>query len=72
LGVDIVLDKNRGPLILELNARPGLSIQIANGTGAIHRYELIDQQKEKRNIAQRVSFSMQAFGQAQKIQTNAS
>ena len=72
LGVDIVLDKNRGPLILELNARPGLSIQIANGTGAIHRYDLIDKQKEKRNIAQRVSFSMQAFGQAQKIQTNAS
>lgn len=30
LGIDIVLAKNRGPVILELNARPGLSIQIAN------------------------------------------
>ncbi|MCJ7804710.1 alpha-L-glutamate ligase-like protein [Patescibacteria group bacterium] len=30
LGVDIVLDKNRGPMILELNARPGLEIQNAN------------------------------------------
>ncbi|HBH46861.1 MAG: hypothetical protein A2445_03265 [Candidatus Jacksonbacteria bacterium RIFOXYC2_FULL_44_29] len=30
LGVDIVLDKHNGPVILELNARPGLSIQIAN------------------------------------------
>ena len=33
LGVDIVLDKNLGPLILELNARPGLAIQIANRIG---------------------------------------
>lgn len=33
LGVDVVLDAERGPLILELNARPGLGIQIANGVG---------------------------------------
>lgn len=33
LGADIVLDKNKGPMMLELNARPGLSIQIANGIG---------------------------------------
>jgi len=28
---DFVLDKERGPLLLELNARPGLAIQVANG-----------------------------------------
>lgn len=33
LGADIVLDKERGPMMLELNARPGLSVQIANGRG---------------------------------------
>lgn len=33
LGVDIVLDKKHGPLMLELNARPGLNVQIANGSG---------------------------------------
>lgn len=33
LGADIVLDKNRSPMMLELNARPGLAIQIANGHG---------------------------------------
>lgn len=33
LGVDIVLDRERGPLMLELNARPGLAIQIANKQG---------------------------------------
>ncbi len=33
LGVDIVLDAARGPLVLEVNARPGLAIQIANQQG---------------------------------------
>ncbi len=42
LGVDIVLDANLGPLVLELNARPGLSIQIANGHGLAHRLDAID------------------------------
>lgn len=30
IGVDIAIDREKGPVILELNARPGLSIQIAN------------------------------------------
>lgn len=42
LGVDIVLDANLGPLVLELNARPGLSIQIANGEGLKSRLDTID------------------------------
>jgi len=42
LGVDIVLDRNRGPLILELNARPGLAIQIANHEGLGDRLSRID------------------------------
>jgi alpha-L-glutamate ligase-like protein len=33
LGVDIVIDAEHGPLILEMNARPGLSIQVANNRG---------------------------------------
>lgn len=33
LGADIVLDADKGPMMLELNARPGLAIQIANGIG---------------------------------------
>lgn len=35
LGVDIVLDKNLGPLMLELNARPGLNIQLCNDHGLL-------------------------------------
>lgn len=33
IGVDVVLDRDKGPLLLELNARPGISIQIANRVG---------------------------------------
>jgi alpha-L-glutamate ligase-like protein len=42
LGVDIVIDRERGPLLLELNARPGLQIQIANRMGLQRRLELVD------------------------------
>ncbi len=42
LGVDIVMDKDLGPLILELNARPGLAIQIANNAGLGINLEAID------------------------------
>ena len=33
LGADVVLHADRGPLMLEVNARPGLTIQIANMRG---------------------------------------
>jgi glutathione synthase/RimK-type ligase-like ATP-grasp enzyme len=42
LGVDLVIDRERGPLLLELNARPGLGIQIANLAGLRTRLECID------------------------------
>lgn len=37
VGVDVVLDAQRGPLLLELNARPGLAIQVANNEGLLPR-----------------------------------
>ncbi len=37
LGVDVVIDIARGPLLLELNARPGLAIQVANQAGLLPR-----------------------------------
>lgn len=42
LGCDMVLDRTRGPLILEVNARPGLSIQTATGVGLRHRLRAIE------------------------------
>lgn len=42
LGVDVVLDRDKGPLVLEYNARPGLSIQIANQAGLRERLQKIE------------------------------
>lgn len=43
LGVDMVIDKDLGPMILEMNARPGLNIQIANCEGLAGRIARIEQ-----------------------------
>ncbi|MCR9094809.1 MAG: alpha-L-glutamate ligase-like protein [bacterium] len=43
VGVDLVLDAERGPVILELNARPGLAIQLANGAGLARRLSWLDE-----------------------------
>ena len=40
LGVDVVVDARHGPLLLELNARPGLAIQVANDEGLVPRLEI--------------------------------
>ncbi|MEN9807827.1 MAG: hypothetical protein RL756_2347 [Pseudomonadota bacterium] len=42
LGCDIVVDAVKGPLLLELNARPGLSIQIANNRGLLARLRHVE------------------------------
>jgi len=42
IGVDLVMDERRGPLLLELNARPGIQIQLANGRGLRNRLDKID------------------------------
>lgn len=42
IGVDMVLDHTEGPLMLELNARPGLNIQIANNSGLVKRVKAIE------------------------------
>jgi len=39
LGVDIILDADSGPLVMEVNARPGLEIQNVNGRGLRRRLE---------------------------------
>jgi alpha-L-glutamate ligase-like protein len=62
LGVDIVLDKSRGPLILELNARPGLNIQVANDSGLIPRLQLAERYREDlKNVSERVAFAKDNF-----------
>lgn len=62
-GVDLVLDKDKGPLLLELNARPGLQIQIANRAGLLPRLRAVESQiKELSNVEQKVNFARTHFG----------
>lgn len=44
-GADFVLDRDRGPLLLELNARPGLNVQIANRAGLLPRLNAVEQNR---------------------------
>ena len=64
LGADIVLDKQRGPMLLELNARPGLAIQVANQAGLHHRLvaamEIADSTSDQ---SERIALARQQFGQ---------
>lgn len=58
LGVDIVMDRNLGPLMLELNARPGLSIQLANGQGLLINLHRIEAHKDlPEDIESRLEFA---------------
>jgi alpha-L-glutamate ligase-like protein len=41
-GIDIVLHPEKGPMVLELNAQPGLQIQLANMEGLKKRLERVD------------------------------
>ena len=60
LGVDVAIDETAGPLVLELNARPGLSIQNANGCGLKRRLEAIEKMDlESSSFAERVSIAVE-------------
>lgn len=62
LGADIVLTPDHGPILLELNARPGLAIQIANLAGLVPRLEKIRLEAPKGLLAkERVEYSMKHF-----------
>jgi alpha-L-glutamate ligase-like protein len=62
IGVDLVIDRDQGPMLLELNARPGLAIQIANGRGLLPRLQKIEALKRHHLTPEaRVEFAMNAF-----------
>ncbi len=60
LGIDLVIDRRAGPMILEMNARPGLSIQLANGAGLLPRLRRIEAMERRHaSAAERVEFVCQ-------------
>jgi alpha-L-glutamate ligase-like protein len=64
LGVDMMIDETLGPLMIEVNARPGLAIQMANGVGLLRRLEPIVRQHELHPGAgrpEKIEFAMKHF-----------
>ncbi|HBI17706.1 MAG TPA: hypothetical protein DDY52_06225 [Candidatus Moranbacteria bacterium] len=61
LGADVAIDKERGPVFLEVNARAGLSIQVANQAGLQERMERVEGLKIK-TIKRGVNVGMDLFG----------
>lgn len=63
IGTDLVLDRERGAQLLELNARPGLAIQVANGRGLLPRLRHIESLKKRmhKSAEQRVDYAMKTF-----------
>jgi len=58
VGADIVVDPRLGPSVLELNARPGLSIQLANRAGLRPRLDAVDASwQPDRPLAERVALA---------------
>ncbi len=62
MGVDIVLDKDKGPLVLEVNARPGLAIQICNRSGLRERLQRVEG-INVRNIQHAINIARSLFGE---------
>ena len=62
VGVDIVLDKEEGPKVLEINARPGLSIQLCNMAGLRSRLEKVDE-LEVRSVEHGITLAKYLFGE---------
>lgn len=61
-GVDLVLDRTKGPLMLELNARPGLNIQIANSVGLLPRLKSVEQASSQlKTLEARLEFAKSHF-----------
>jgi alpha-L-glutamate ligase-like protein len=64
-GIDIVIDVRLGPVILELNARPGLSIQLANHRGLRRALDELSQRTvEKLAASERVAVGLKSAREA--------
>ncbi len=68
VGADVVIDATKGPMILELNARPGLAIQLANRAGLRPRLEAIDRSAPVgAPVAERIQWSAELAARSGKV-----
>jgi alpha-L-glutamate ligase-like protein len=69
-GVDIAIDSKRGPVVMEVNRRPGLEIQNANAAGLLRRLRMIEQlAQQELPVEQRVKIVQKLDGENWGIQT---
>jgi alpha-L-glutamate ligase-like protein len=65
VGADLVVDAVQGPLLLEMNARPGLMIQLANRAGLLPRLRAIARSWEPdRSVAARIAEAVEMAARA--------
>lgn len=73
LGVDLMIDESLGPMMIEVNARPGLAIQLANGVGLMKRLEPVNlrhQQCPGETMEERMAWARETFARPSVAQSN--
>jgi alpha-L-glutamate ligase-like protein len=64
LGVDVMIDETVGPVMIEVNARPGLAIQMANGIGLLKRLAPVAERHQRNPSAtaeEKIEFAIKHF-----------
>jgi alpha-L-glutamate ligase-like protein len=61
LGVDVLVDRRRGPLVVELNARPGLTIQVTNRVGVASLLEQLAGVPIPADVGERVALGQRLY-----------
>ena len=60
VGADVVVDAKKGPVVLELNARPGLAIQAANRAGLLPRLRAVSERAQSgAPLAERIALGIE-------------
>lgn len=64
LGADFLLDRERGPLLLKLNARPRGTIQVSNNKGLLPRLTAVKAYAKAKNpILERVKYAQKVLSE---------
>ena len=69
VGADVVVDARRGPVVLELNARPGLAIQAANRAGLLPRLRAVSERvRSEASLAERIALGIEIARTARAVE----
>jgi len=69
VGADVVVDARKGPVVLELNARPGLAIQSANRAGLLPRLRAVSERlRPEAPLAERIALGIEISRTARAVE----